>query len=94
MPIQTARHPSARTSRSALLADVASEAHRAVAEATVPRDAGNDDSVGAPSVDLELWLLHVCYHDTRDAELRRLLVEEYEGYASWLARKVAYVPGR
>jgi RNA polymerase sigma-B factor len=88
MPTRTARPPASRSHRAALLTEVASAAHRELAEATIPRDAAPEGVVGAPSVDADLWLLHVCYHETRDAELRRLLVEEYGDYAGWLARKM------
>lgn len=88
MPTRTVRPPASRMSRTAVLADAASAAHRALADATIPRDAAPEGVLGAPSVDTELWLLHVCYHDTRDAELRRLLVDEYSDYACWLARKM------
>ena len=75
-----------RDERQDVLAEVAIDEDHRVAEGTIPR--GSDDLSAAPSVDESLWLLHVCYQRTHAADLRRLLVEEYEGYARWLARKM------
>lgn len=65
-----------------ILDRLASSDDRATACRTLPRDGD------VPSVDPDLWLLHVCYARCRDAELRRLLVEEYQGYALMLARRM------
>jgi len=60
---------------------------RELVERTIPRslDEGTDD---APAVDERLWHAHVCYARSRDAGLRRLLVEEYQGYAVSLAQRL------
>ncbi len=60
----------------------ASDEERRLAERTLPvRGDG-------PGVDPDVWLLHVCYATRPDGELRRLLVEEYRGYALSLARRM------
>jgi RNA polymerase sigma-B factor len=62
--------------------DQATAAERALAEQTLPR---NGDAAG---VDPELWLLHVQYSLRKTADLRNRLVEEYQGYALAMARRM------
>lgn len=52
---------------------------RAIAARTMPPAAG---------IEPDLWLMHVCYARHPDAELRRVLVEEYQGYALSVARRM------
>lgn len=56
------------------------------AEATVPRQL--DGAGDFPAVDEQVWLAHVCYARTRDAGLRRVLVEEYRSYVLSLATQM------
>lgn len=76
------------TERQQVLAKVATDADRRTAEQTIPRESEDVRGATKPSIDESVWLLHVCYQRTHAADLRRLLVEEYEGYARWLARKM------
>lgn len=57
----------------------ASPTEREVAARTLPPASG---------IDPDLWLLHVCLHRRGDPELRRVLVEHYQGYAVGLARRM------
>ena len=63
----------------------ADDEDRRVARETIPASWGED---GQGDVDPQLWLLHVCYSRHPDAELRRLLVEEYDTYTLSLARRM------
>lgn len=76
MPAETLRKSKCSPARKA------SDDDRAMANRTLPVDGG------APTVDSDVWLLHVCYARSRDAEIRRLLVEQYQGYALLLARRM------
>jgi RNA polymerase sigma-B factor len=62
--------------------DGATDEERALAQRTLPR---NGD---APGVDPDLWLLHVQYATRSTPELRNRLVEEYQGYALAMARRM------
>ncbi len=69
-----------------VLARVVQPEDVAQAKATVPRQLdGTDDS---PAVDEQVWLAHVCYARTRDAGLRRVLVDEYRSYVLSLATRM------
>lgn len=60
----------------------ATAAERDLARLTLPR---NGD---APAVDPELWLLHVKYATRSTADLRNRLLDEYQGYALAMARRM------
>jgi RNA polymerase sigma-B factor len=85
---KTRQSPSTRTAREKVLASTVIEADAETAERTIPRGTGPDRAAAAPTIDESVWLLHVCYQRTHGSDLRRLLVEEYEGYARWLARRM------
>lgn len=76
MPADAARR-SKRTPDQAVTDDDRATAHR-----TLPVDG---ETTG---IDSDVWLLHVCYARSRDAEIRCLLVEQYQGYAFMLARRM------
>lgn len=88
MVTKTPQPTRTRTSREKVLASTVIEDDLKTAEQTIPRGAGQDREEAAPTIDESVWLLHVCYQRTRGSDLRRLLVEEYEGYARWLARRM------
>lgn len=60
----------------------ATREERVLAVQTLPR------SGDAPGVDPDLWLLHVQYWTRSTPELRNRLVEEYQGYALAMARRM------
>lgn len=60
----------------------ATSSDRDVARRTLPL---NDE---VPAVEPDLWLMHVVYARSRESEVRRLLVEQYQGYALLLARRM------
>jgi RNA polymerase sigma-B factor len=89
--VTTATEPTTATSHRAaelerLLARICEPGDVWLAAATLPAALG--EGVGASPVDPMLWRAHVCYNRTRDAGLRRQLVEEYQGYAVSLARRM------
>ncbi|HET8930359.1 MAG TPA: sigma-70 family RNA polymerase sigma factor [Acidimicrobiales bacterium] len=75
MPATTARATRRQTGE-------ATTEEQAIARRTLPL---NGD---APGVDPDLWLLHVQYASRGTADLRNLLVEEYQGYALAMARRM------
>ncbi len=58
------------------------------AQDTVPRGANAQDTDRAPGVDTDVWLLHVRYQRTGEAELLSALVEEYMPYATSIALRL------
>ena len=72
-----------------MLADAVTDADLKTAERTIPRGTAPDRLTAASIVDESVWLLHVCYQRTHASPTSvPLLVEEYEGYARWLARRM------
>lgn len=55
---------------------------------TVPRGDGPNDRSVEPAVDPAVWIAHVRYHRTHDAEHLSTLVHAYESYALSLARRM------
>ena len=87
--VTTADHrTTGRNEREKVLAAIVTDADRETAERTIPRGTAPDRETAPPTIDEPVWLLHVCYQRTHAADVRRLLVEEYEGYARWLARRM------
>ncbi|MDQ6698075.1 MAG: sigma-70 family RNA polymerase sigma factor [Actinomycetota bacterium] len=66
------------------------EDDRDVAQAwrTVPRGEDASDAPSCPTVDLQVWLLHVRYARRRQPAVRTELFEEYRDYAASLARRL------
>lgn len=55
---------------------------------TVPRGTGPHDSGVEPAVDPAVWIAHVRFYRTHDAEHLATLVQAYESYALSLARRM------
>jgi RNA polymerase sigma-B factor len=66
---------------------IGTEEDAEIALRTVPRPV-EDALDTTPTVDERLWHAHVTYARTQHAGLRRLLVEEYQGYAISLAQRM------
>jgi RNA polymerase sigma-B factor len=66
----------------------ASLSDQQVADLTIPRELGNDAPDAPPACDPEVWLLHVRFQRTADADALEALVEEYRAMALALARRM------